>query len=349
LKAKGKVAIIYDGGDAKYDSLKDKGINVIAFDDMQGDEFDYVLVDIDFQNKALSGTRVSKYLLLKNLYTITQRSTSGTYIKHDKVDSAFDIIDGGSDVEMRQEISLTKGQIESFKKYRAKAMENLAEDNTFFEYFKKMAATPPPPGGSNNGGGSGEGGNDGGGSNEPVTPTPGRKLMSTEGIHKYIFSKEFRTSQATNEHSLFKIAQKINPSADFKIYNADPVNPSLTLYTEAMNYFGSIVRMNKTVDPRSPIFQKFITALGLETTDKLRQYFTGNRTLHILEYNGNDKMLVARFHNGSDYIEIPICIVTTAFVGDYNGQLYRKRTAKIHFGDTFKTLSEIQKEFPGIF
>lgn len=350
LKTKGKVAIIYDGNDAKYDSLKDKGINIIAFDDMQGDEFDYVLVDVDFKNQAMNGASVSKYLLLKNLYTITQRSTSGTYIKHDKVDSAFDIVDSGSDVEMRQEISLTKGQIESFKKYRAKAMENLAEDNTFFEYFKKMTVAPPPQGGSNNGGGNDGGGNGGGNPNEePVTPTPGRKLMSTEGIHKYIFSKAFRTSQATNEHSLFKITQKLNPNADFKVYNADPVNPNLTLYTEAMSYFGSIVRMNKTVDPKSSIFQKFITALGLETTDKLRQYFTGNRTLHIVEYNGNEKLLIARFHNGNDYIEIPVCTVTTAFVGDYNGQLYRKRTAKIHFGDTFKTLSEIQKEFPGVF
>lgn len=347
LKSKGKVAIIYDGGDAKYDSLKDKGISVIAFDNMQGDEFDYVLVDIDFKNQAMNGTKVSKYLLLKNLYTITQRSTSGTYIKHDKVDSAFDIIDGGSDVEMRQEISLTKGQIESFKKYRAKAMENLAEDNTFFDYFKRITSTPPPPGGSNTGGVQSSGDTVTG--ENPITPTPGRKLMSTEGIHKYIFSKEFRTAQANNEHSLFKVAQKLNPNVDFKIYNADPVNPSLTLYTEAMSYFGSIVRMNKTVDPKSPIFQKFITALGLETTDKLRQFFTGNRTLHIIEYNGNDKLLVARFHNANDYIEIPICIVSTAFVGDYSGQLYRKRSAKIHFGDKFKTLSEIQKEFPGIF
>ena len=346
LKTKGKVAIIYDGGDSKYDSLKDKGINIIAFDDMQGDEFDYVLVDIDFEKYATNGIKVSKYLLLKNLYTITQRSTSGTYIKHDNVESAFQIIDSGSDVEMRQEISLTKGQIESFKKYRAKALENLEQDDSFFNYFKRMT-TPPTPGGSNQGGGT-TGGEENPGEQPPVEK-PGKKLMSTEGIHKFIFSKEFRTSQANNEHSLFKVVQKINPTANFKVYNVDPSNPNLTLYTEAMSYFGSMVRMNKTVDPNSPIFQKFITSLGLEVTDKLRQFFTGDRTLHIVEYNGNEKLLIARFHNGSDYIEIPVCTVTTAFVGDYNGQLYRQRSAKIHFGKDFKTLSQIQKEFPGVF
>jgi hypothetical protein len=344
LKTKGKVAIIYDGNDAKYDSLKDKGINIIAFDNMQGDEFDYVLVDVDFKKHAMVGTRPSAYLLLKNLYTITQRSTSGTYIKHDRVETSFNIIDNGSDVEMRQQISLTKGQIESFKKYRAKALENLEKDDTFFNYFKRMSNAPVVTRKTNQGGG-----NPDEGSSNPPTATPGKQLMSTEGIHKFIFSKEFRTNQANTEHSLFRITQKINPTANFKIYNVDPTNPNLTLYTESISYFGSIVRMNKDVDPNSQIFQKFITALGLDTTDKLRRLFTGNRTLHIVEYNGNEKLLVARFHNNNDYIEIPICTITTAFTGDYNGHIFRKRSAKFKFGGDFKTLSQLQQEFPGIF
>jgi hypothetical protein len=106
-------------------------VKFLPFDEMQGDEYDYVVIDIDF-SKHGNGA----YAMLKNLYTTTQRARLGSIIKTDNLTSTLSFAPTVSDPIMNQQIGVSQEQIKLFKEYRGKALSTVSEDNTFYSYFK---------------------------------------------------------------------------------------------------------------------------------------------------------------------------------------------------------------------
>jgi hypothetical protein len=85
--SRGKVTIITDDLN-KYQDLP-QGVELKAYDKMQGMETDFVLVDVDFEKNNNFGGNPSKYATLRDLYTITQRSRIGTIVKQDGLTKAL--------------------------------------------------------------------------------------------------------------------------------------------------------------------------------------------------------------------------------------------------------------------
>lgn len=127
-----KVAIIYDNsGTTNYEGLTEDGIKLLPFDEMQGDEYDYVLVDVDFTKHGAGA-----YATLKNLYTLTQRARLGSMVKKDNLEPTLSFAEVTSDPEQRQLIGVSEDQIKQFKEYRKKALDTVQENNSFYSYFK---------------------------------------------------------------------------------------------------------------------------------------------------------------------------------------------------------------------
>ena len=71
-KLSSDIAIITDNP-AKYTAINN--VKVVGLDSVQGDEFEFAIID-----KSWKDTSGKHYLTLKDLYTLTQRSTKGTII-----------------------------------------------------------------------------------------------------------------------------------------------------------------------------------------------------------------------------------------------------------------------------
>lgn len=110
------VAIITDNP-AKYTAINNA--KVIGLDSVQGDEFEFAIID-----KNWNSTAGSEYLTLKDLYTLTQRSTKGTIIVDGGI-SDYLKIDSVSDVTSAGNIEVSQNQIKDFKDWRT----NLLKDN----------------------------------------------------------------------------------------------------------------------------------------------------------------------------------------------------------------------------
>lgn len=79
LKRGLKVAIITDHPD-QYTEYIDKVETIIDAKSVQGGEYDYVLIDKNFTRSSADGGIQSSFGQLSDLYTLTQRSTTGTLI-----------------------------------------------------------------------------------------------------------------------------------------------------------------------------------------------------------------------------------------------------------------------------
>lgn len=109
-------AVIVTDNPNKY---ANSGIKTIDPKSVQGDEFEYVIIDKDFRLDK-SGERQSVYQKVKDLYTLTQRSTQGTII----VDK------GLSDVEIKLEndqsssnkFVMDQEHINKFKEFRLNSL-----------------------------------------------------------------------------------------------------------------------------------------------------------------------------------------------------------------------------------
>lgn len=111
-KLSSDVVVITDNV-AKYKTL---GIKAIHFSKVQGQEFDYVIIDKDFEG--------SKYLTLKDIYTLTQRSRKGTIIaRRGNVSDYTSVLDQTSSGN----IEIDPEQIQLFKEWRLSNIEGLEE------------------------------------------------------------------------------------------------------------------------------------------------------------------------------------------------------------------------------
>lgn len=129
LKKKGKVAVV--SKDAIYKGLTD--VSVFDPKNVQGGEFDYVIIDIDWINEFGSVLGIDdKLAVIKMFYMLTQRSTKGTILvdKNNVLTNNFKI-QWEQDANGANEFSLTKDAIDEYKKWRMDIMPNVANDSSW--------------------------------------------------------------------------------------------------------------------------------------------------------------------------------------------------------------------------
>lgn len=345
-----EIGIIYDTNvKANYDGIKEdlakQNIRLIAFDEMQGDELDYIFVDVDFLSHSKASGRSSKYLLLKNLYTVSQRSKIGSIIKRDNINAIndFSIIDNEtSDPKLNQEFSINERQIQSFKEYRANAMQDIPEDTSFFTFFKSTASkkggSPAEGKTKQKGGENVSGQNDTQGGNEGSSSTTGTVNVNMEEFHSFMTDSKFDTYNK-NKNS---ISSKISKSF------IKPENSAL--YKRTINTIASYVRKKKKANLSTGLYNELEVKFGKNTVEKLRNYLSKRWQFYIIPYENDLKMVVARFGDADDYIEVPITFVKTALVGKYNSGLKRERSVKIRLDNQHWTsLSDFLKDNPGVY
>lgn len=158
-KALGKVTIITD--DLKNYQNPPEGVEVKDYSKMQGMETDFVLVDVNFEkNNAINGV-ASKYAILRDLYTLSQRSRIGTVIKDNSLKANLNVSSTNSP-EFGQRMIMDEQDIAVFKQRRGEILNQLPQNNNLYDYIYKFEAfvppTPPPT---------------------PVTPTPVTPSPST--------------------------------------------------------------------------------------------------------------------------------------------------------------------------
>lgn len=338
------VALIYDND--KYSGLTEEGVKFLPFDNMQGDEYDYVVIDIDF-SKHGNGA----YAMLKNLYTTTQRARLGSIIKTDNLTSTLSFAPTTSDPIMNQQIGVSQEQIKLFKEYRRKALSTVSEDNTFYSNFKASPIKKPEPSpkvvkntpkptqpvsftGSESPTPTG--------SNQQVNPPIIHRglQVSTEGLHSWFTGKDFRTYESKNSKSVFNFAKKLDNKVDFR--SKDYPN----LYQDFIELISSVIRTSKNpIDSTSQIVKQLEDTIGQDLTNQLVSVLNSSPELYVIPYNNDTNLLVARY---GDSIEVPVLPVKTKLVGKYTGKLKRVSEMKLKDRGNMQSLSTFLLNNPGV-
>lgn len=118
------VVIITDDP-SKYSTVKN--VKVVGIDSVQGDEFEYVIIDKDW-TVTPSGEVADNYKRLKDLYTLTQRSTRGTVFTGNGISDALNL-STESDLTSAGNIEVSDNQIKDFKDWRLDLLSNLPQEN----------------------------------------------------------------------------------------------------------------------------------------------------------------------------------------------------------------------------
>lgn len=122
-KISNDVAIITDNP-TKYSTVKN--VKVIGINSVQGDEFEYVIIDKNW-TVTPSGKVANTYERLKDLYTLTQRSTKGTVFVANGIEDTLNL---GTELDLTSagNIEVSDTQISSFKNWRLDLLSNLSNE-----------------------------------------------------------------------------------------------------------------------------------------------------------------------------------------------------------------------------
>lgn len=138
VKGLGSILIIADDP-AKYVSITD--VEVRGSENVNGAEADYVFVDKNWKVHDSS-----KFDLLRDLYTVSQRSRKATVMINNGIMTDL-IISNDFDANTNQNYSQDPKAIEDFKKWRLEHLEPIHESENFEEntsYFALAKTTPKP-------------------------------------------------------------------------------------------------------------------------------------------------------------------------------------------------------------
>jgi hypothetical protein len=137
LSQTGKHVAIITDDTSKYESFRKSNVEPINVSKIQGREFDYIIVDVDF-----TANRAGSYKKLKNLYTLSQRSRIGSVIVNNGlpagITSKFDQSAAG--VTM-----ITKSHIDDFKNWKLGTLPNVTSETEqyTYEYFDEKKSSDP--------------------------------------------------------------------------------------------------------------------------------------------------------------------------------------------------------------
>ena len=130
-KLDGTIAIITDRV-GEYTNLAVPGkVEIVDYKNRAGGEWDYVLVDADLDKYS----RSHKYLLARDLYTLTQRSTTATIIK--ETPKLKEIATFEKDQTKSQETKIENSEIESFTNWWLSTLNEVTTKTPLSEYLKQ--------------------------------------------------------------------------------------------------------------------------------------------------------------------------------------------------------------------
>ena len=130
-KLDGTIAIITDRV-GEYASLAVPGkVEIVDYKNRAGGEWDYVLVDTDLDKYS----RGHNYLLARDLYTLTQRSTTATIIK--ETPKLKEIATFEKDQTKSQEIKIENSEIASFTSWWLNTLSGITAKTSLSEYLKQ--------------------------------------------------------------------------------------------------------------------------------------------------------------------------------------------------------------------
>lgn len=121
------IAIITDNP-KKYNTTQ--GVKIVPLSSVQGDEFDYIIIDKNF-GLTNEGKSRGEFYKLKDLYTLTQRSKKGSIIVSRGLGNT---ISSKQDSTSSGNIEMPESQIQDFKEWRINAIPDITESIEFEEY-----------------------------------------------------------------------------------------------------------------------------------------------------------------------------------------------------------------------
>ena len=372
----GQVTIITDDLN-KYQNVP-KNVTVKAYNDMQGMETDFVLVDVDFNKNNSFGGKVSKYSMLRDLYTLTQRSRIGTIIKNNGL-SILNIGKQVSEPEYGQRMIMEPSDIETFKKRRGEILNQLPEGGNLYDfvYEFKIPTTPAPvittptpvqsqqkPQGNpaqqgSNPPASNPSGNPSGSNPPSVPPTlppatnpspvpqsgknigrRGTTRMYNSYYSDFLFGQQFREFETASSNSVLNWKER-NGWKDLQIPN--------DTYRKLIQYVASGIKTELSVSIDGLLQQIIDVNSGKDVmlmVSKLKSLFKTVPEIYISEYDKDNKIITAIYRDGEDFIQIPIGFTQTALTGRYNGKFKRNQILQLGKDEQWRTVEQFLKEHP---
>ena len=378
-KGANSVAIIYDDTtESKYKNLDEEGITLVPYNDMQGREFDYVFVDVDWnKHSRLSTTYVSKYNAMRDFYTVTQRARIGGIVIDNSIKALLNIQQTASNAERNQIFEIDENQKSRFKADRLNALSGLPEKEGFndaltgitvtpkakptkaVEILAAPVATPKPevkptpkpaeaPVAPAPSSGMGTPTSEEIPAELPkpipaqpiVAPTSTSLLADNKVFYQWFNNPEgFTKFEKANTHSIFNIAAKISPS--FVMKNTE--------YRIMVNTIASYIRNNgDLVSAVHGILQPLVQQEQDELASVLEQYIKTTPEIRVNPLYSNISVVSARFYNGEDFITVPLMLVDGIKSGFYRGKIKRNRKAEKGTRGEHVSLARFIAENPGV-
>lgn len=384
-KGKGSIAIIYDeSSKVKYESVDESGITLVPYNDMQGREFDYVFVDVNWEKHSrLSPTFVSKYNVLRDFYTVSQRATTAGVILDNGLRQYASIVQFGSNSDMNRQFDVDKSQKDRFKEDRLRAMDGLSEEEGFNTAFntpkivttakktkdapenreepKRVPAAAPI-------------------TTEPSSITEAIAVPKSSGMGVPPVDAQMAPVKSSNTPPVdiqpTRLPEKNDAIAnnnDWYAWLYDPIKFNELEYNNAhslMNvanklglnlnniqnfdykdFIGLVASHIRTGQNVSDWVSGDLTEVRFADSDVAEQlidYFKNKPEFRINPIDGSKSLLTARFYNSEDYITIPVMIVDTVKEGVYKGDI--RKISKADKGESGKwvTLEQFVINNPGV-
>lgn len=382
-KNKGEVAVITDDI-SKYTGIT--GVKIVPYHKMQGMETDYVFVDVDFAKNNTFGNGVSKYALLRDLYTISQRSRVASIIKDRGISKNLSITNDKSP-EFGRPRTMNEEDKVTFKARRNEILRTLPENNNFYDFiynFKSVPITsavtaksetssnptelsststssnvginPPAP--------TGSGPEPSTPSGNPGIPTPAPGLTPNP-VSQGAQTMFNRGSSIVNNAEFYTYLQDIN----FRTTEASNPNSILSwkngqeekaikipneTYKNIIRYLASGIRTGKSVNI-DVLLRQIIDFSENSDKDsatnlvsKLKSVLSQTPDIYISEYDNKKRIITAMYKDGDKFIQIPIGFTRTSAVGRYTGSFERNKNLAITHTHTWIDLEEFQRLHPEV-
>ena len=351
------------------DDVTIDGVTVIKPENAQGGEWEYVIID-----KKWSSSRYDK---LRDLYTLTQRSTKGTVIVDNGISNDLNIKKVSTSTAAER-MELNKDDKKEFMGWKINSIPTSVITTEFIKAFdKETIGIPPSPSTPSPASVT-----------PPVTPSNSTSSSVTPPVTA-VSNPTVPTTPTVPSVAPPATPAVVNPKAGIEKKEMEPLNiPLDSAATDELAFFDILynanvwksrkakktglfgITDNLTVDTAVEIaaivssaikendvasinyLLEIIRASGSIDSndyDKLKTFFgKAVMELHIVP-NDDRSLMIAKFidvgASGNPTIEIPITVLPEGLVGKYNGEFKRISQPKYKKGEWI-TLTALQQKYP---
>lgn len=132
---------IYTDNPSKYATFADKkNVEILPADNINGGEYDYAFVDIDWKKRATVGGDLNNFTLLQDLYTVSQRSKMATVFVNnglikDGSGTHYLNINVENSANAGAPLNMSKTSFDTFKTWRLQGLKNIKPSSHFDQSF----------------------------------------------------------------------------------------------------------------------------------------------------------------------------------------------------------------------